>query len=64
VYLFLGDVRWGAALWLAVGSAAGAWLGARYVVRIPAAQPAVRWVVLAAAVVGAAKALSNLWLTA
>jgi hypothetical protein len=39
-------------------------LGARYVVRIPAAQPAVRWVVLAAAVVGAAKALSNLWMTA
>ena len=62
VYLFLGDVRWGAALWLAVGSAAGAWLGARYVVRIPAAQPAVRWVVFAAVLVGAAKAISNLWL--
>jgi hypothetical protein len=62
VYLFLGDVRWGAALWLAVGSAAGAWLGARYVVRIPAAQPAVRWIVFAAVLVGAAKAISNLWL--
>jgi uncharacterized membrane protein YfcA len=50
-----------AALWLAVGSALGAWIGARYVVRIPAAQPAVRWVVMAAVVFGAARALYNLF---
>jgi hypothetical protein len=61
VYLFMGDVVWSAALWLAVGSALGAWIGARYVVRIPAAQPAVRWVVMAAVVFGAARALYNLF---
>jgi uncharacterized membrane protein YfcA len=61
IYLFMGDIVWSAALWLAVGSALGAWIGARYVVRIPAAQPAVRWVVMAAVVFGAARALYNLW---
>ncbi|MEY4886857.1 MAG: hypothetical protein RL767_328, partial [Bacteroidota bacterium] len=61
VYLFMGDVVWSAALWLAVGSALGAWIGARYVVRIPAAQPAVRWVVMAAVVFGAGRALYNLF---
>ena len=60
VYLFLGEISWGPALWLAVGSALGAWIGARYVVRIPAAQPAVRWVVFAAVVFGAGRAIWNL----
>lgn len=61
IYLFMGDIVWSAALWLAVGSAFGAWIGARYVVRIPAAQPAVRWIVMAAVVFGAGRALYNLF---
>ncbi|MGA1777759.1 MAG: sulfite exporter TauE/SafE family protein [Schleiferiaceae bacterium] len=57
LYIQSGLVEWRPGLILALGSMLGAWIGGRYIVRIPKAQPYVRWILVAVVVFGAAQSI-------
>jgi uncharacterized membrane protein YfcA len=57
IYLSSGLIEWKPGLILAVGSSIGAWFGARYIVRIPKAQPYVRAVLVLVVLFGAFQAI-------
>lgn len=57
LYIQSGLVEWRPALILALGSTLGAWIGGRYIVRIPQAQPYVRWVLIAVILFGALQSI-------
>jgi uncharacterized membrane protein YfcA len=57
LYIQSGLVEWRPGIILALGSMLGAWIGGRYIVRIPKAQPYVRWVLIAVVVFGAAQSI-------
>ena len=59
--LFTGTMQWGPGLTLALGSAIGAWVSARYMVRAPYWQSTVRVVLVIALLLGAAKSFYTLW---
>ncbi len=57
LYIQSGLVEWRPGFILAAGSMLGAWIGGRYMVRIPKAQPYVRWVLITVVVFGALQSI-------
>ncbi|HAG48556.1 MAG TPA: hypothetical protein DCL07_01215 [Cryomorphaceae bacterium] len=57
LYVVSDRVEWRPGLIMAFGATLGAWFGARYIVRIPKAQPYVRYLLMAVVLFGAIQAV-------